>query len=140
MIEEREFDTGDVLAITHGYPVELEPYLAILTYLNQRPASTVDSREIPAAWIGHLHPALRQPPAPDVPSANPTDRDLATWDAWASDVRARIGARLTLSPIPRSLRDQRSLIELVLDRGADPNKLWPIDPAQPDLGIGDRDA
>jgi hypothetical protein len=135
MTEAREFDLTAVLAMTHGYPILLEPYLEIMAYLNQRPASTVDSRTIPAAWIFHLHPVLRRFTAPDVSGVEPTERDLAVWDAWAADVQIQVGARLALSPIPPDVRDQRSLVELLLDRGADLNKIWLIDPSKPGLGL-----
>lgn len=139
MPEAREFDLGDILAITHGYPITLDPYLDILAYLNQRPASTIDSRTAPAAWIFDQHPRLREITAPDLPNVDPTDEDLAAWDAWAAEVKARVGQTLILQPIPEDRRDARSLTELVLDTGVDPRKIWHVDLTQPDLGLTDPD-
>jgi hypothetical protein len=142
MAEERAFDLGDILAITHGYPITLDPYLTILAYLNQRPASVIDSRDAPAAWVLDLHPQLRDLTAPDAPRSEDgcfTDEQLAAWDAWAADAKARIGSTLTLQPIPEQRRDPRSLTELVLDTGVDPRKIWHVDLTQPDLGLTDPD-
>lgn len=128
----RDFDTADILAFTHRMPIKLDPYIAVLAYLNERPASVLDSRENAAAWILELHPQLKDVTAPNIRSNEEgicTDDQLAAWDAWADGVKAKIGAKLPLQPIPTDHRDQRSLVEQVLDTGVDPKKVWLTDPS-----------
>jgi hypothetical protein len=138
----RDFDVADILAVTHGLPVELDPYIAILAFLNERPASVLESRSEATAWIFELHPRLQEFTAPGVAGnqrGEYTDDDLAVWDAWAAQVKARVGDTLPLQPIPRERRDPRSLLERVLDTGVDPAKVWLLDPNRPDPGLAGPD-
>jgi hypothetical protein len=139
MPDSREFAVTEILAISHGLPITLDPYIAILTYLNGRPASVLDSREIPGAWIRELHPVLNTINAPNIRSngGNYTSAQLDAWDAWAEDAQARIGvATLALQPIPPDCRDQRTLMDQVLDTGVDPAIVWNTDPSRPNPSKG----
>lgn len=113
-----------VLAITHGYPVQRDPYLHLLTAMTGQPMDLVTGiraqRTCQAAILAQ-HPLLTViTPAPEWDEATGDYRDT---DQWADRVETLIGPTLPIAPLAPGEWERRDLIEEVLDH-APPETVW----------------
>ncbi|WP_026415620.1 hypothetical protein [Actinomadura oligospora] len=117
-----------VLAVTHGYPVELAPYRDLLTAMTRQPIDVVTGVRAQLTCrpvILDQHPLLTV--ITTAPAYSTTTGDYREVDEWASRVEQLIGPTLPVAPLAPGQWEQRGLVEEVLDH-APPTKVWTLDP------------
>lgn len=128
----REFGVYTVLSVTHGLPIELDPYLDILTHITGQKMDVVTAiraRQVSAPWLLEQHPRLSEFVKPERFSHGRFSTvDYPAMDAWAKEVAAALGREtLPVQPLPPGEWTRRPLVEEVLDH-APPEKVFVIDP------------